>query len=396
MLDPFDRDWLREDENAPDYDHYITGELTTDNLYYNRFVLGSEDTFAAVEIGVTNDFVDVMIYLNGIEVYSETDHQSNGRNYYRVLVNGMYLREGVNVVMVIIDNAEHMNNVYLYGYPSKMMYIPYCHVVDHSKIWEKQNTSAGFDYSTDYFYLTTSDDMFVTFNNDFFDAFEIDQYIIYDYHYAYTWKRWALYGLNEAQWHLLDQRNTSTFSQKFDTFRYSIQGSRFPYHRYRMNILENWGYKVTWFSELFPYVVNTRFEHNLYTYSSVNVNYNIGFSFTSLFSEDELRKENITFSITPQLPESVSLDPRTGKIRGQFGYDQKKKNFYTVTAQSEEHRDMQVLMLELSEVYCFDSYIENNRVYYNNYFLQTPFTLVFVVCGVTVSLLCFLVTLLFD
>lgn len=159
-------------------------------------------------------------------------------------------------------------------------------------------------------------------------AFEIDQYIIYDYHYAYTWKRWALYGLNEAQWHLLDQRNTSTFSQKFDTFRYSIQGSRFPYHRYRMNILgiskewwsraENWGYKVTWFSELFPYVVNTRFEHNLYTYSSVNVNYNIGFSFTSLFSEDELRKENITFSITPQLPESVSLDPRTGKIRGQF------------------------------------------------------------------------------
>ena len=30
------------------------------------------------------------------------------------------------------------------------------------------------------------------------------------------------------------------------------------------------------------------------------------------------------------------------------GYDQKKKNFYTVTAQSEEHRDMQVLMLELS------------------------------------------------
>ena len=48
------------------------------------------------------------------------------------------------------------------------------------------------------------------------------------------------------------------------------------------------------------------------------MNYNIGFSFTSLFSEDELRKENITFSITPQLPESVSLDPRTGKIRGQF------------------------------------------------------------------------------
>lgn len=81
----------------------------------------------------------------------------------------MYLREGVNVVMVIIDNAEHMNNVYLYGYPSKMMYIPYCHVVDHSKIWEKQDTSAGFDYSTDYFYLTTSDDMFVTFNNDFFE-----------------------------------------------------------------------------------------------------------------------------------------------------------------------------------------------------------------------------------
>ena len=81
----------------------------------------------------------------------------------------MYLREGVNVVMVIIDNAEHMNNVYLYGYPSKTMYIPYCHVSDCSKIWERQNTSAGFDYSSNYFYLTTSDAMFVTFNNDFFE-----------------------------------------------------------------------------------------------------------------------------------------------------------------------------------------------------------------------------------
>ena len=159
-------------------------------------------------------------------------------------------------------------------------------------------------------------------------AFEIDQYVIYDYHYAYTWKRWALYGLNEDQWHLLDQRNTSAFSQKFSTFSYSIQGTTFPYHRYRVNILgtskewwscvENWGYKVTWFSELFPYVVNARFEHPLYTHNSVDLNYNIRFSIASLFSEDELRKENITFSIMPQLPANVSLDSRTGRIHGQF------------------------------------------------------------------------------
>lgn len=83
LLDPFDQEWIREDENAPGYNHYLTGEPSIENTYYNRFVLDEHASFSAVEIGMTNDFSEVSLYLNGILVFSETNHQSNGKNYFR-------------------------------------------------------------------------------------------------------------------------------------------------------------------------------------------------------------------------------------------------------------------------------------------------------------------------
>lgn len=83
FLDPFDQDWIREDENAPSYNHYLTGEPSIENIYYNRFTLAEDASFSAVEIGITNDFSEVSLYLNGIRVFSEENHQSNGKNYFR-------------------------------------------------------------------------------------------------------------------------------------------------------------------------------------------------------------------------------------------------------------------------------------------------------------------------
>lgn len=83
LLDAFDEDYIREDENSATYSHYLTGEPSTSNVYYNRFYLEDTASFSAVEIGVTNDFNEVSIYLNGMKVFEEKHHRSNGKNYFR-------------------------------------------------------------------------------------------------------------------------------------------------------------------------------------------------------------------------------------------------------------------------------------------------------------------------
>ena len=73
------------------------------------------------------------------------------------------------MIFAIFDEAEHQNNIYIYGYPAKQMYIPYCRVVSHSEIVEGHNVQTAFDYSSRYFYLKTDPGMFVEFANDFFE-----------------------------------------------------------------------------------------------------------------------------------------------------------------------------------------------------------------------------------
>ena len=86
-----------------------------------------------------------------------------------MLVSGVYLRGGVNVIIAIFDEEEHQNNLYLYGYPAKRMYIPFCKVAAHSEAIEGHDVAKAFDFSSGYFYLKTGPEMFVEFENEFFE-----------------------------------------------------------------------------------------------------------------------------------------------------------------------------------------------------------------------------------
>ena len=120
MFDAFDYDWIKEDENDPAYQHELLGELSTNNVYINRFLLREDELFSAVEIGITNDFDSLSIYMNNILIYEEDHHVSNQKNYFRVLASGSILHKGSNVVIVLIDNMSHLNNVYVYGYAASL------------------------------------------------------------------------------------------------------------------------------------------------------------------------------------------------------------------------------------------------------------------------------------
>ena len=118
MFDDFQRDWIREDENSPTYEHSLLGEVSPNNIYINRFILDSDEVYSAVEIGITYDFDSISVYLNNVLIYEEENHVSNNRNYFRILYSGSVLQKGSNVIAIMIDNQPHLNNVYIYGYPA--------------------------------------------------------------------------------------------------------------------------------------------------------------------------------------------------------------------------------------------------------------------------------------
>ena len=113
MFDDFQRDWIREDENSPTYEHSLLGEVSPNNIYINRFILDSDEVYSAVEIGITNDFDSISVYLNNVLIYEEENHVSNNRNYFRILYSGSVLQKGSNVIAIMIDNQPHLNNVYI-------------------------------------------------------------------------------------------------------------------------------------------------------------------------------------------------------------------------------------------------------------------------------------------
>lgn len=93
VLATFDEDYLKEDENADSYEHKVLGDPSSHNYYVNRFHLKYGEYYAGLELGITNDFESVSVYINQILVYryillstiipSEKNHQDNHRNYYK-------------------------------------------------------------------------------------------------------------------------------------------------------------------------------------------------------------------------------------------------------------------------------------------------------------------------
>ena len=69
MLTNFDTDYLKEDENAEDYELEIEGKVSDHNFYVNRFFLDTTEYYAGLERGMTNDFQSVSIYINNVLVY---------------------------------------------------------------------------------------------------------------------------------------------------------------------------------------------------------------------------------------------------------------------------------------------------------------------------------------
>lgn len=69
MLATFDKDYLKEDENASSYHHKIEGEISQHNYYINRFFLDLKEYYAGLELGMTNDFESVDIFINNVLVY---------------------------------------------------------------------------------------------------------------------------------------------------------------------------------------------------------------------------------------------------------------------------------------------------------------------------------------
>lgn len=118
FLDDFSRDWMRENEESPSYEHVVLGYPSENNVYFNRFVVEEKEEYTAVEVGFTNDFEDIAVYVNDILIYEESNHVSNNRNYFRILYSGDVLHTGSNVIMIVIDAKQHLNNAYLYGYPA--------------------------------------------------------------------------------------------------------------------------------------------------------------------------------------------------------------------------------------------------------------------------------------
>ena len=87
-------------------------------------------------------------------------------------------------------------------------------------------------------------------------------------------------------------------------------------------------------------------------------------------------------------------------------YSEPKKSAYTITAKGEKHEVKQLMVILLDgigvfaclflEAYCVDSYIDGNRVYYNNYYNEAPFIILFITCGIVISLFCYIVKVLFE
>ena len=69
FFDSFDRDFIREDVNRPESIHEVTGEPSTSNFFVNRFYIPEGNRFAALELGMTNDFVSVRVSINNIAVF---------------------------------------------------------------------------------------------------------------------------------------------------------------------------------------------------------------------------------------------------------------------------------------------------------------------------------------
>ena len=145
---------------------------------------------------------------------------------------------------------------------------------------------------------------------------QLSRYGVYNYVFAYVPREWTLQGA-DTQWETVDYQNDPDCDNVLKVYTFSVNATK-PFARYRFHILRNKGYSVTWLPELYPFVCNTGFGHEIVESPHQMVSFNRAFRISSLFSEEEIAEEAIRFETIPELPDTVKIDPATGDILGYF------------------------------------------------------------------------------
>lgn len=145
---------------------------------------------------------------------------------------------------------------------------------------------------------------------------QLSRYGVYNYVFAYVPREWTLQGA-DTQWETVDYENDPDCDNILKVYTFSVNATK-PFARYRIHILRNKGYSVTWLPELYPFVCNTGFGHEIVEYPHQAVSFNHPFRIPSLFTEEEIAKDSVRFETIPELPDTVKIDPATGDIMGYF------------------------------------------------------------------------------
>ena len=88
------------------------------------------------------------------------------------------------------------------------------------------------------------------------------------------------------------------------------------YKQYKISIVKNKGYFVTWLPEFYPYLCNEGFNMPLYSSRHEIQQYQVRFTIYPTISGNDANSTH--FEIYPSLPPTVTLDQHTGVISGYF------------------------------------------------------------------------------
>ena len=146
---------------------------------------------------------------------------------------------------------------------------------------------------------------------------QLNKYAVYNYVFAYVPREWLVLGSNDGDiWTVLDYENDPHCDNLLKVYHFQLNNTRTAYKQYKITIIQNKGYFVTWLPEFYPYICNEGFEEPLYSLRHDIQQYLMKFTLHSSISGNEPNSTH--FEIYPALPPTVTLDPHTGDIYGFF------------------------------------------------------------------------------
>ena len=114
----------------------------------------------------------------------------------------------------------------------------------------------------------------------------------------------------------MDYQNDPKCDNILRVYRFNLNNTRTGYKQYKVTILKNKGYFVTWLPEFYPYVCNDGFDEPMYVTKHALQYYMMEFTLHPLISENE--GNSLHFYVYPPFPNTVTLNSHTGDISGYF------------------------------------------------------------------------------